>query len=119
MQDWKKWLAVVMVAGGVSAAFAVTMPLIATEEAATEEVATEETGADRAEQSPQDAGDSKAVLDGAMVFAWTCGSCHSERYPKEHTDTEWDMIVTHMRVRANLTGEQAEAVLHYLKENNE
>ena len=81
-------------------------------------VAKEETPS-RAEVVVQpEADDARPVLDGATVFAWNCGSCHSERYPKEHTDAEWDVIVTHMRVRANLTGEQADAVLHYLKENN-
>ncbi|MBT8246378.1 MAG: hypothetical protein HKO82_14140 [Acidimicrobiia bacterium] len=58
------------------------------------------------------------ALDGAKVYAWNCGSCHSERWPKERSDAEWDVIMTHMRVRANMTAAQAEAVLRYLKENN-
>lgn len=79
----------------------------------------EEQTTDRAEATAQtDSDDEGPALDGATVFAWNCGSCHSERYPSEHTDAEWEVIVTHMRVRANLTGEQADAVLHYLKENN-
>lgn len=57
-------------------------------------------------------------LDGAKVYAWNCGACHSERYPSERKDAAWDKIATHMRVRANLTADQAAAVLHYLKENN-
>lgn len=57
-------------------------------------------------------------LDGAKVYAWSCGSCHSERRPKERTDGEWEVITTHMRVRANLTAAQSAAVLNYLKENN-
>lgn len=60
----------------------------------------------------------KPALDGAKVYAWNCGSCHSERWPKERSDAEWDTIMTHMRVRANMTADQAEAVLRYLKENN-
>ena len=60
----------------------------------------------------------KAKLDGAKVYAWNCGSCHSERWPKERSDAEWEVIMTHMRVRANMTAAQTEAVLQYLKENN-
>lgn len=82
------------------------------------------TAAEQAEESQTAAieqpasGDESPSLDGGQVFTWYCGSCHSERYPAERTDEEWDVIVTHMRVRANLTGEQAEAVLRYLQENN-
>ncbi|KXJ04743.1 hypothetical protein AC249_AIPGENE6656 [Exaiptasia diaphana] len=36
-------------------------------------------------------------LDGGRVFARYCGSCHAERYPREHSDAEWDVIVTHMQ----------------------
>lgn len=60
----------------------------------------------------------KPALDGAKVYAWNCGSCHSERWPKERSDAEWEVIMAHMRVRANMTSEQAEAVLRYLQENN-
>lgn len=60
----------------------------------------------------------KPVLDGGKVYAWNCGSCHSERWPKERSDAEWDVIMPHMRVRANMTTAQTEAVLRYLKENN-
>lgn len=60
----------------------------------------------------------RPALDGAKVYAWNCGVCHSERWPKERSDAEWDVIATHMRVRANLTAAQTEAVLQYLKGNN-
>ena len=60
----------------------------------------------------------KRALDGAKVYAWNCGSCHSERWPKERSDAEWGMITTHMRVRANMTADQADAVLRYLQDNN-
>ena len=60
----------------------------------------------------------KKPLDGGKVYAWNCGACHSERWPKERSDAEWEVIMTHMRVRANLTAAQTEAVLDYLQENN-
>ena len=109
MQSWKKSIAVVIVVGCALAALALSEPSIIAEETAAGE-AKEET------PSPEI---SQPKLDGAKVFGWYCGACHSERYPKERTDAEWEMIVSHMRVRSNLTGEQAEAVLHYMQENNE
>jgi len=82
---------------------------IASEEAAAS------TGAE-AQESSKPSG--SPALDGAKVYAWSCGTCHSERWPKERSDSEWDVIMTHMRVRANMTAAQTEAVLRYLKENN-
>ena len=76
--------------------------------------------APESEETTQDSSASEAepALDGAKVFAWNCGSCHSERYPSERNDADWELIVTHMRVRANLTAQQSAAVLRYLQENN-
>jgi mono/diheme cytochrome c family protein len=62
--------------------------------------------------------DAAKNLDGAKVYAANCGNCHSERYPSERNDKEWSIIVMHMRVRANLTGAEARAVLEYLQANN-
>ena len=105
MRNLKTWtLSLVIVA--LLAAFATVLPSTA-EEADGQGAAS--AGADK----------EKPALDGAKVFGWYCGACHSERYSKERTDAEWDVIVTHMRVRSQLTGEQADAVLRYLKENNE
>lgn len=58
-------------------------------------------------------------LSGAEVYSANCGKCHSERYPSERTDDEWQLIVSHMRVRAGLTAKEARAVLEYLQENND
>jgi mono/diheme cytochrome c family protein len=56
-------------------------------------------------------------LDGGAVFQRYCGQCHGERYPTERTRDRWTIIATHMRVRAHLTGKEAEAVLSYLQAN--
>ena len=58
-------------------------------------------------------------LTGAEVYTANCAKCHSERYASERTDEEWQLIVSHMRVRAGLTAKEAKAVLEYLQENNE
>lgn len=56
-------------------------------------------------------------LDGGQVFQRYCGQCHGERYPTERTKDRWTIIATHMRVRGQLTGKEAKAVLSYLQDN--
>ena len=58
-------------------------------------------------------------LDGAKVFAANCAKCHPERQATERSDAKWEIIVTHMRIRSQLTASEAEAVLDYLQANNE
>lgn len=113
MFGWKNWIVIAALAGCALVALAAPGP----SSAVTDEDATTE-AAETAQEAPK-AVKAKAALDGVKVFGWYCGACHSERYPRERTDGEWDMIVTHMRVRANLSADQTKAVLRYLKENNE
>ncbi len=61
---------------------------------------------------------SDAVAEGARVYGATCGRCHNPRSPLERTDRDWVTIVNHMRVRANLTGQQVKAVLAFLQAIN-
>lgn len=58
------------------------------------------------------------IGEGAQVYSDNCGRCHNARPSSERTDAEWIPIVMHMRARANLTGEQARAVLAYLQATN-
>ncbi len=108
MKEQRNWVlgitiaALVVLAGGVAMA-------TADNEARTSEMTEEADTGD---------GVTEPALDGAKVYAWNCGSCHSERWPKERNDADWKMIMTHMRVRANLTADQTAAVLSYLQENN-
>jgi len=57
-------------------------------------------------------------LDGAKIFRNNCNRCHNYRFPKERSDTQWEIIVTHMRVRAQLTEAEADAVLKFFKKAN-
>ncbi len=61
---------------------------------------------------------SSAIAEGARVYGNTCGSCHNARSPLERTDRQWVTIVNHMRVRGNLTGRHARAVLAFLQGTN-
>jgi mono/diheme cytochrome c family protein len=55
---------------------------------------------------------------GAELYAIHCNRCHSERYATEFTAAQWKTIMIHMRVRANLTAEQAREILKYLQEDS-
>lgn len=60
----------------------------------------------------------KTEKGGAQLWADNCMRCHNYRQPLERSDREWDTIVHHMRVRANLPAEQARLILRFLKAAN-
>ena len=60
--------------------------------------------------------DTKKKLTGAELYAINCNRCHPERYPTEFNSAQWQTIMIHMRVRANLPAKQAKEILKYLKE---
>ena len=64
--------------------------------------------------------DAKPVtkLTGAELYAVNCNRCHPERYPTEWNSAQWQTIMIHMRVRANLPAAQAREILKYLKEDS-
>lgn len=55
---------------------------------------------------------------GALLWGENCGRCHNIRPPSSLTDSEWDVAVLHMRVRANLSEEEAEKIAAFLKAGN-
>lgn len=55
---------------------------------------------------------------GAKAWAETCQRCHNLRSPKELNDEDWDVSVTHMRIRANLPRDFAEDIKAFLKASN-
>jgi len=57
-------------------------------------------------------------LTGQELYAINCGRCHPERYPTERTAAQWNTIMLHMQVRANLPPDQAKAILKYLQEDS-
>jgi mono/diheme cytochrome c family protein len=62
--------------------------------------------------------DPMLVAEGAAMYGATCARCHYARSPLERSDRQWVVIMTHMRVRANLTGQQARKVLAFLMATN-
>lgn len=63
-------------------------------------------------------GRSAQIAEGAEAWQANCGRCHNLRNIQDQTDEEWDVSVSHMRVRANLPGPVAESIKAFLKSSN-
>ncbi len=63
-------------------------------------------------------GSAQPIKGGAQVWAQNCIRCHNLRQPHERGDREWEAIVFHMRVRANLTAEEHRLIVEFLKAAN-
>ena len=62
--------------------------------------------------------DPMQIARGARSWAAQCGRCHSVRDPKELRDDQWRAVMSHMRVRAHLTGGESRDILRFLQETN-
>ena len=51
----------------------------------------------------------------AQIWAETCNRCHNTRSPDSYSGKEWAVVMTHMRVRGYLTGEDQRAILEFLQ----
>lgn len=58
------------------------------------------------------------ITRGAQSWAENCMRCHNMRAPREFRDDLWKPIVTHMRVRAGLTGQEARDILAFIQNSN-
>jgi hypothetical protein len=54
-------------------------------------------------------------LTGGEVFAMYCNQCHNARALGERPFVNYQNVMAHMRVRANLTGEEYEKILAFLR----
>ena len=52
---------------------------------------------------------------GAELWAQNCVRCHNIRSPSNYSPVQWEVIMMHMRVRANLTPEEHKKILEFLK----
>ena len=55
---------------------------------------------------------------GAQLWAENCVRCHNIRSPSTYSDAEWEVTMHHMRIRANLTAEEHQKILAFLKSAN-
>jgi len=68
---------------------------------------------DAAESQPVAA--SAAGKSGVQLWAENCSRCHYARPPQSFSETQWEVIVHHMRLRADLTGQEARTIAAFLK----
>jgi len=52
---------------------------------------------------------------GAELWAENCIRCHNIRSPSNYSPAQWEVVMMHMRVRANLTPEEHKKILEFLK----
>lgn len=71
-----------------------------------------------AHAQPPDTKAPQKKLTGAELYAINCNRCHSERYATEFTSAQWQTIMLHMRVRANLPAAQVKVIVKYLQEDS-
>jgi len=59
--------------------------------------------------------DSYMGLSGEELWSNNCLRCHNIRPPTMYSDAQWEVIVHHMRLRANITGQEQRAIVEFLK----
>ena len=62
--------------------------------------------------------ETQLFLRGAKLWGAYCGLCHNARSGGEFNRLEWDTLLLHMRVRANLPAEDAEALRVFLRSSH-
>ena len=67
------------------------------------------------ESSSAVSSDSYMGLSGEELWSNNCLRCHNIRPPTMYGNAQWDVIVHHMRLRANITGQEQRAIVEFLK----
>ena len=60
----------------------------------------------------------KQTKGGSQLWSENCARCHNMRSPSAYSDAEWDVVMHHMRIRAQLTAKEHKAILEFLKSAN-
>ena len=55
---------------------------------------------------------------GVQLWAENCNRCHNAPGPGEFNNDNWDIIGTHMQIRANLTKDDVDKITAFLKSTN-
>lgn len=61
---------------------------------------------------------SSSDLSGEELWSNNCLRCHNIRPPTTYSNAQWDVIVHHMRLRANITGTEQRAIVEFLKSSH-
>src|SRR5712691_5550744 len=68
-----------------------------------------------AQSSSAVSSDSYMGLTGEELWSNNCLRCHNIRPPTMYSNAQWEVIVHHMRLRANITGQEQRAIVEFLK----
>src|SRR5689334_4227921 len=60
----------------------------------------------------------KSEKGGAQLWEENCNRCHNYRPAGSYSDYQWDIIMMHMRVRAQLTATEHKQILEFLQSAN-
>jgi cytochrome c5 len=66
----------------------------------------------------QEKTDPAQITRGVKAWQENCNRCHNYRDPKELSDYEWDVSVSHMRRLGNIPGNVARDIEAFLKASN-
>ena len=56
-----------------------------------------------------------AEKSGAQLWTDNCMRCHNLRGPETYSAMQWEVAMHHMRLRANLTGQETRKITEFLK----
>lgn len=59
-----------------------------------------------------------AEKSGSQLWGETCIRCHNAPSASEYSPAQWDVIVFHMKLRANLTDDETNKILIFFKSSN-
>ena len=62
--------------------------------------------------------ESQTGPSGEKLWSNNCQRCHNLQSPAVYSPAQWQVVVHHMRIRANLTGADARAILEFLKSSS-
>ena len=60
-------------------------------------------------------GGQASSASGEKLWSQNCRRCHNQFSPDTFSPSQWDVVATHMRVRANLTATEHEKILKFLQ----
>ena len=59
-----------------------------------------------------------ASKSGAQLWAEHCNRCHNAPGPGEFSDGNWEIVGTHMQVRANISKTEIDKIIDFMKSAN-
>lgn len=59
-----------------------------------------------------------ANKSGAQLWGENCNRCHNAPAPGEFNNDNWDIVGTHMQIRANISKVEMEKIIEFLKSAN-